>query len=268
MDSNKLVQICDFNRSFIWWGIDTLKTAPLTVSHKPPHTLNKVRVPGDCLAEVTDKETGQTASYLLGTACKTEHVGVDKDIWTEPNADFTPVAAEGSMLNIKKWDRCDKGVMRYPESLGVQPERQVVDCSEAFSIYKMEIGKCQGLPIDDIDEMIEILEAGKPMVSRTTIEAEHYKLQLDYPVKTVNWSPREKYYQVDTGPVILPDLAVPAPEVHPTFHLAYVAHVKKDWAEFLLRVPTPVSDEIKVHHYSKSVRIDCVNEMIAVQPVS
>ena len=264
MSYESFTEICDFGRSFIRWGIDTLIKAPITVSHKPPHTLNKVRVPAECLAEVRDRKTRRPVSFLLGAACKSERVGVERDIWIDPNADFFPVTSEDSILVIKKWDRCDKGVMRYPQALGVQPERQLEKASDAYSSFEIEIHKCQGAPVEEIDDMIEILEAGKPMVSRTLISAEHYDLLLEYPVKTVNWSPREKYYQVDTGPVLFPDLTLPTAEVHASFQLAYIAHTKKDWAEFLVRVPTPLTEDIKVYHYSKAVRIDCENSMIAV----
>ncbi len=268
MISQVMTEICDFNRSYIRWGFDTLIKPPITVSHKPPHTFNKVRVPAECMAVAWDRKTGWTASFLLGAACKTERVGVERDIWTEPNADFFPVASPENTLIIKKWDRCDKGVMRYPENLGVQPERQFEKTSDAYTHYALEIIKRPGVVVDNIEEMINILESGQLMVSRTLITAEHYDLLLEYPVKTVNWSPREKYYQVDTGPVLLPDLTLPASEIHESFQLAYIAHTEKDWAEFLVRVPTPVSEDMQVHHYSKSVRIDCQNSMIAVQAAS
>ena len=266
MSSESFTEICDFSRSFIRWGIDTLVNTPITVSHQPPHTLNKVRVPAECFAQARHRETGETLSVLLGAACKTERVGVDKDIWTDPNADFFPIGSEEEILIIKKWDRCDKGIMRYPESLGLQPERQIEKAADAYTHYKVEIEKCHGAVIVDIEHMIDILESDQPMVSRTSIAAQNYDLVLEYPVKTVNWSPREKYYQVDTGPVLLPDLTVTFSEVHASFQVAYVAHTKSDWAEFLVRDRNRLSEEIEVYHYSKSLRIDCQNSMIAVQP--
>jgi hypothetical protein len=44
-----------------------------------------------------------------------------------------------------------------------------------------------------------------------------------------------------------------------------VAHNCRDWAEFIVCVPTALTDGTKVHHYSTSVRLDGVeNRMIAV----
>ena len=36
------------------------------------------------------------------------------------------------------------------------------------------------------------------------------------------------------------------------------------WAEFIVRVPTPLTDEISVYHYSKSVRLDSLDQIIAL----
>ena len=34
---------------------------------------------------------GEVHFFALGANCKTEQVGVDRDIWMEPNADFVPI---------------------------------------------------------------------------------------------------------------------------------------------------------------------------------
>lgn len=264
MNSDSSVEVCNFSKSFIRWGVDTKSRMPLTVSHKPPFTLNHVRVTAECLAEVRNYETDETTSYLLGASCKTEHVNVKDGIWTEPNADFCMVATPGAFLNIKRWDKTDKGVMRYPESLGPQPERQYEKGTDSFDRFEVDIQKMPGRIITDVSELVKILDSDAQVISRTCIQAEKFDLTLDYPVKTVNYSSREKYYQVDTGPVILPDLSVPASEVHPTFQLAFMAHIESDWAEFLVNVPTPLTDDISVHHFSKTVRVDCENFMIAL----
>jgi len=261
------MEICDFSRSFIRWGIDTQgdQSLPLTVSHEPPFTLNLVRVMAECHARVTDRETGNARDYLLGASCKTERVNVERDIWTDPNADFCPIASEDTILNFKRWDRCDKGAKRYPESLGDQPERQMEIGADVFCQFGIEIRKCRGEPVPELDDLISCLESGTEVFAQTVVEAEHYTLELSYPVKTGNFSPRDRYYQVDTGPVLFPDLSCRAKDVHSTFELAYVAHKDNDWAEFLVCCPTPLNDDLKVYHYSKPVRVDCRNSMIAIR---
>ncbi|MBL9215663.1 MAG: hypothetical protein JNG83_09325 [Opitutaceae bacterium] len=263
---SRLLPVCDFNRSFVRWGVDTRLKQPKTVSHPPPFTLNYFRMRAECLAEVTDRQTGQTALYVLSASCKTEQVNVERDIWTQPNADFCMVAGPDRCLNLKRWDRTNKGVMLHPPSLGPQPERQLMNPADSFTFYARDIRRVDGRLMTEVDDIAAVTASDLPMVSRTRIEAKHYSLLLEYPVVNANFSPREKYYQLDTGPVILPDLHAPAADVLATFHLAYVAHARPGWAEFLVSQPTPLTPEISVHHYSHPVRVECHNEMFAVVP--
>ena len=78
----------DFHRSFFTFRIDTLVKQPLTVTHKPPFSLNNARIPIECRCVVTEKATDQSQSFVLGASCKTERVGVEGDIWLEPNASY------------------------------------------------------------------------------------------------------------------------------------------------------------------------------------
>jgi len=41
-----------------------------------------------------------------------------------------------------------------------------------------------------------------------------------------------------------------------------VAHNSRNWAEFLVCAPTPVSPTIKVHHYSRIVRLENVDNRL------
>ena len=72
----------------------------------------------------------------------------------------------------------------------------------------------------------------------------------------------KQMYQVDTGPVLFPDLSIGHDQFVGNFRLAYVAHNCPTWAEFIVNVPTRVADGIDVDHYSKPVRQDVRNEMI------
>src|SRR6516164_7173334 len=117
------MQTIDFGRSFFTFRIDTLKKPPQTVSHKPPFTLNNARIPVECVCEIQEKQSGITQTFLLGANCKTERVGVEADIFTQPNADFVPIVSPDEFLFLKTFDRADKAVPFFPATLGLQPER-------------------------------------------------------------------------------------------------------------------------------------------------
>ena len=73
---------------------------------------------------------------------------------------------------------------------------------------------------------------------------------------------RDVVYQTDTGPVLFPDLSAEPADMLSRLELAFAAFNCPAWIEFLVRTPTPVSEEIRVQHYSKPVRLDAKNEVI------
>ena len=257
------MQAIDFSRSFLTFRIDTLKKPPATVSHKPPFTLNNARIPIDCRCAITDKRTGESHEYVLGVNCKTERVGVERDIWTEPNADFVPVFSREQFLNIKTFDHVGKQVMLFPPSLGVHSERQTGRVADAFDRVRIDLVTREAEVLETADRIIEATLANHTLVARTEIQGDRYVAVLDYPVKTMNANEREKIYQTDTGPLLLPDTAASRePEdLIAGFELAFAAFNSPDWIEFLVRAPTAVTEEISVYHYSRSVRFDARNQI-------
>jgi hypothetical protein len=256
------METIDFSRSFLTFRIDLLKKPPVTVSHKPPFTLNNARIPIGCRCEITDKQTGDAQAFVLGANCKTERVGVERDIWTEPNADFVPVFSREQFLNIKSFEYVGKQVMLYPPSLGAQPERQTGRVAEAFDDVRIDLTYREGELLETGEQIIEAVLANLPLVARTEIEHERYVAVLDYPVKTINANEREKIYQADTGPVLFPDLSREPQALIEGFELAFAAFNAPDWIEFLVRAPTPITEDVSVYHYSRPVRLDVKNQVI------
>jgi hypothetical protein len=258
------MQVCDFARSFLTFRIDLLKKQPVTVSHKPPFTLNNARIQLDCRCQVTFPDSRQTREYVLTASCKTERVSVTEDIWTQPNADMCAVASQEDFLIVKSWDQNNKGVKLYPPSLGDQPERQVTAVAEALDRLRIDVRLTEGAVLEKTEEIVEAVHANRPLVSRTEYTTEDgLRVLLEYPVKTINASERENFYQIDTGPVLFAAPPTAAGE-NPIARLrhAFIAHNAPDWAEFLVNVPTPLADGISVNHYSQAVRVTVNNSMI------
>ena len=255
----------DFSKSFITWRVDTLKKPPKTASHKPPYSLNNARVQADCHCEIKDKRTSEVYEFVLGANCKTERVGVERDIWLEPNADFVPVMSRDFFMAFKAFDRADKGVMLYPPSLGPQPERQVIVAAEAFDNSRIDISYCEGEILESAERINQSVLDYHPLVARTELENERYSAVLTYPVKTINANERDQIYQTDTGPVLLPEMSREPNELMHGMELAFAAFNCPTWTEFLVRTKTPVAEGIGVYHYSKPVRVDCKNQVIRLK---
>lgn len=257
--------VLDFGRSFFWFEIDFEKKPPKTVSDARQNTHNRARIRIDCRCELTTP-TGQTTEYFLGEACKTERVGVGRDvgIFTQPNADFRPVLSADYALIFKSWDKNDKGVMLVPPSLGPQPERQVIATQDAFYRHGFLLHPVEGVELTTVDAVIQATDAGQPLVARTAFDVAGYHVVLDYPVVTLNVSEKFQGYQTDTGPVLFPDLAQPHTQPLDMFWLAFCAFNSPDWTEFIVQQPTPVGAGISVNHYSESRWVEGRNSLIAL----
>ena len=262
------MQTNDFSRSFLTFRLDVEKKPPRTVSHCPPFRVNNARIQLECRLRLAERETGRLHTFVLGASCKTERVGVERDVWTEPNADFVPVFSDDAFLNIKTFARAGTEIELYPPGSGVQGERQTGSIAEAFDSVLVDVAESEGRPLESPPEVIEATLANLRLVARTEIESPRYGAILEYPVKTMNASERDGIYQVDTGPVLFPDLSRPPEGLLGGMELAFVAFNRPDWAEFILRVPTPVGGGVSVYHYSRTVRLETRNLVVALEPTT
>ncbi|MDZ4288361.1 MAG: hypothetical protein U0984_10405 [Prosthecobacter sp.] len=262
------VLVTDFGHSYIRWTLDTLIKPPKTVSRPLPMTLNRVRMPIEATATLTHQATGEQVRYVLGAECRTEQVWVKRDVWHDPNASMSMIAGEKHCLIEKRWARADFEATLYPPKLGAQPERQLIDPHEAFADFAVDVAQVRAVELNGTGAIIGALSGKGTVIARTEYTAAGYAITLEYPVKTCNHSERERYYQVDTGPILFPGVTgIESKDAPPIMacRLAYVAHNDPHWAEFLVCVPTPVADNLKVHHYSQSVRVeDARNRMFSI----
>lgn len=257
--------IIDFARSFLTFRIDTLKKPPTTASHEPPYTLNNARIQIECRCLVNDKRTRQTHSFVMGASCKTERVGVDRDIWTEPNADFVPIFSDDGFMHIKTYAAAGVDVELYPVGSGRQSDRQTGRSVEAFDDVRIDVVERPGVELQTAAEIVDATLANEPLVARTTIESQHRSAVIEYPIKTINANERDMIYQTDTGPILFPDLECPAESLLTRLEPAFAAFNTAAWIELLVRVPTSVGDDVNVYHYARPVRCDCHNQVFRNQ---
>jgi hypothetical protein len=96
-------------------------------------------------------------------------------------------------------------------------------------------------------------------------ESGRYRAILEFPIKTMNVNDIDNMYQIDTGPILLPDFLSNKERMVERFKLAYVAFNKSDDAYFVIQEPTPVTQESKekVSYYSYVVKLNTKNMVIA-----
>jgi hypothetical protein len=252
----------DFSRSFLMFRVDLEKSEIRTVTHKPPFTLNNARIQLDCRCQITELATGASQEFVLGASCKTERVGVESGIWTEPNADFVPIFSRDRFLTIKTFDHADRGVPYYPASRGMQSSRQSGTIADAgFDSVRIDLVSVPAEELESAARINEAILANAPIVAQTEVWNERYRAVLEYPAKTINANERDGIYQTDTGPVIFPDLTAEPASLIERFELAFCAFNAPTWTEFLVRAPTAVSEGVRVYHYCRSVRLEARNRL-------
>lgn len=260
-----MVQVVDFSRAVLFFQIDTLKKPPRTMSHQPPYSLNTPRVPLVSICTIDDSRTGTSHRFVQGDSCKTERVGVDRDIWMEPNADFIPVASADHFLAIKTFARAGTEIELWPIGRGIQGERQIVSIEDAFDRVWVEASEVEGSVLGTGREVVEAVLANERIVARTTYSLGSYKATVEYPVRTVNANSRDWVYQTDTGPILFPDLTREPADLLAGMELAFIASNSPDWVECIVRVPTEIAEGVSVWHYSRSVRLDARTTYIRIR---
>jgi hypothetical protein len=157
--------------------------------------------------------------------------------------------------------------MLSPPTLGEQPERQAGRCSDAFTALNLTHKFADARLLTSTEEIVDAVLNDRPLVSQTEYQLENGTgVFLEYPVKVVNASEREMFYQVDTGPVLIPDVAS-FDGVHEISMLrqAFMAHNTLNCTEMLMNVPTPIGSGLSVNHYSRVVKVQATNRMFVVE---
>ena len=247
----------DFRHSYLRFYLDFENRQPISISRPSPVRSNRVRVVLEAACSITHLASSKTTTYVLSAACKTENVGgVVGDLWMQPNADCIFLCGDdGEFAVYKSWCRNDMGVMLEPPTLGPQPERQTFRADENFDECSFKLRQGLATKLNNFDEVASAVLADRSLVARIEYEDTGYEIAIEQPVKTINLAERDELFQIDTGPIIVPDLRADRLDVEShfigAFDLAYSAFHAPDWTEVVIRTPTSLSDDLSVNHYSQ-----------------
>ncbi len=206
---------------------------------------------------ITDPASGETVEYFQCGSCKSEHTFAEKNLFQEDNYDFLPIFSKRKTVIFRRHSRWTE---RY---------REVRPTEKAWEGIILGLRTCKGRVLTSTQEVFEAMSSGKLLVGQTELRDEKSGRTaiLEYPIKTINWQRDKKIWQVDTGPVILPDLSVLPSQWAETLQLSYIAFRVSDWADFVFEQPTPIDEAGKevarVFHYSGIVHKKARNVLIA-----
>ena len=219
---------------------------------------NEVRFWVESRTRIIEDASGTVADYVQAGACKSERTFAERDLFVEDNYDFLPVfGPEWSM------------VFRRKASLQAG-YKSVLASSELWNGQQYHL--VTGTEVGELVTSREVCEAtyaSTPVVSQTELWNEDTGLRaiIECPVKTMNTHREREIYQVDTGPVVFPDLSQRCERQVDCMALAFVAFNAPDFADFVIEAPTCVGGEgqsVQVYHYSERVSLPARNRLCTV----
>ncbi len=215
---------------------------------------NEVRFWVESRTRIIDTRTGCAEDYIQAASCKSEHTFAAQDLFIADNYDFLPVfGPEWGLIFRRKAVAHDgyRSCLRAQDMWGGQICRLVeAPAARALTTAAQIRAATYGF---------------EPIVGQTEIESAATGLRaiLEYPVKTLNTHRARDLYQVDTGPVVLPDLTAGTARHVEAMRLAFVAWNAPDWADFVIETRVPVGSA-EVYHYRELRTLPAANRLFAL----
>ena len=206
-----------------------------------------------------DGTTGAAEDFFQCASCKSEHTFAEKDLFQNPNYDFLPAFGREDVAIFRRHAFCNENYVQY------------VKAGNIWGGPRFMVREAKGArEAKDGAEIVRAALAGVPFVSRTEIrnEAARMRAVIECPVKTMNVNEARGIYQVDTGPVLFPDLTRRYEAKVESLRLAFVAFNAPGFADFVIEQPTPIVQDgkeiCKVYHYSGIVSLPAKNTVFIV----
>ena len=234
----------DFQNSYMTWSTDPNLSDTRKPGHKPWG--NWARILFEARCELTDTSSGRTDEFFLIAACRTEWVYQERNMFQVPSREFRGIWSRDRHMST--------GYGIVSEGAG----KSSGATEDAFTSLKFTVRSYPRMTVLETDKaVVRATEHELPIVAQTHIHSADGKLKamIEYPVKTMNFHPERSRFQVDTGPVLLPDFDSSAEHWIEWFDMAHVVYNTFDHAEFIIRRPTPVivegAEVCAVEHYSQ-----------------
>jgi len=237
---------CNFQSSYMTWDFPPRPDPRSHARHNCPLG-NKARIQLDALIDVIDEASGRSERFVLIAPCRTEWVYAEERLFQVPSREYRNIyslTSERSMGHGITW----QGERSHGHPVSDTFRSLTID------VKTFAQSRVQETPA----EINAATTANLPLVGRTTIRdpERRERYVLEYPIKTMNFRPENDSFQVDTGPLLVPDFDSPGDAPIDRLEMAHVAYNRLDRAEFILRRPTSINDEngaelCRVLHYSE-----------------
>ncbi|MEA3404080.1 MAG: hypothetical protein U9R79_22815 [Armatimonadota bacterium] len=240
------MRVCDFSRSF--------------ATFVTPGRGNLARIQVEAVCELSARLGG--GRFVLVASCKAEATYAADDLFRLPNYDFCAIFGEDEFCIVRV-------------HLPVQEDwRETGLIRDRFEDVMIDVVDAPADACEGPDEIVEATLANRPLVGRTELLDDDGQplASLDYPVKTMNVNDERVAYQVDTGPVLVPDAERDVDLTVERLDLAFIAWNRPDRAELIVLAPTETAQQshagecrMQVAHYSRVRKVAARNQVLAVR---
>jgi hypothetical protein len=192
---------------------------------------NVARIQLDAACTIVDSVAGTAETFYLSSACRAELMYLDTPLFKMPSYEFCGIFSDRDHLLLRThWS-------------SERDERDFALNRERFEDVQLDVRTFEAdRSLDDAAAVVGATLASRPLVGRTTIHSEETRrlASLEYPIKTMNVLREPSRFQVDTGPLLVPDFRSTATRTIEQLQLAYIVYNRFDRAELILRAPTPL----------------------------
>jgi hypothetical protein len=220
---------------------------------------NAVRFWVESRTTIVDERAGTSTVCYQCASCKSENTFAPKDLFPADNYDFLPILGDGHWLIFRRHAYLNADYRQI----------RTVEGSWGTPVPKLRYPK-EVIELATWEQIRDATAAGVPIVSQTTLRNDELGLRatIECPVKTMNVSIKDRLYQVDTGPIAMPDLAKRYETPLDALRLAFVAFNAADFADFVVEQPTPIveagEEKCQIYHYSSPISLPAKNVLLAL----
>ena len=221
---------------------------------------NEVRFWLESRTRIIDERDGRTEDYYQCASCKSEDTFAEKDLFYEDNYDYLPIFGPdfGLVYRRKAWLNPNYRSCERTEDMFGGPIYHLIESHSPEELITPE-------------DVLKATHQWYPIVAQTEIRNGTTGLRavIEYPVKTMNTRKRGIVFQVDTGPIIYPELGQRSGRLVDTISLAFVAFNAPHFADFVVEVPTAIgssqeTDDTQIYHYSRRISLAAENRLYAL----
>jgi hypothetical protein len=220
---------------------------------------NRVRFWVESRTRILDEQTGGYRDYYQCASCKSENTFAKENLFVADNYDFIPIFGPDDGVIFRRKSRVHPGYRQW---------RLTADMWEGQE-YQLREPRSSRL-LSTAEDIRKATSSAVPLVAQTEISNKNTRLRaiIEFPIKTMNIRAEEPTYQIDTGPIALPDLTKRYDHFANSISLAFIAFNAPHFADFVIEDETPIVENgretARVHHYSRTLSLPADNHLFAI----